>query len=225
MFKTHPLQFVTGREVDTAPRLLTIYFRSYTGSRFESYIDAENPDEITPRDLLAVTTLSVHVPSPAAIWLLEDGKEEVRRLLRDIGPVDLTIWDERADLSRASPASELWGYVRGHRWPQGEAKSGLGRTKASKLLAAKRPHLFPIYDRHVAAALFSDPRTDFWSSLQDLFRSSPELRDALGQAIHRADGMPPNLSLLRSLDVIVWMRVHGHKWSSDLADLPPLTPP
>ncbi|HSH59276.1 MAG TPA: DUF6308 family protein [Acidimicrobiales bacterium] len=126
---------------------LRAYFREdhrgYTGSWFERIVDSDHPNRITPRDVAAVATLSVKVPAHVTIWLLGDGAERVRALREQI-PVDQAIWDVDADLGPDGPAEELWQALRKATWA-GHSKR-MGFTKTSKLLAAKRPHLIPIYD-------------------------------------------------------------------------------
>src|SRR5262245_42463693 len=119
-FRVDPMQFVEGEEREVARQLLIDYFSSYTGSRFERYLDHEHPNEITAQDLVAVSMLSVEIPADAAIWMLEDGQREIGRLLGRIDPPDIAIWHERANLGPGSDAWQLWDYVRNHRWPDGE---------------------------------------------------------------------------------------------------------
>jgi hypothetical protein len=219
-FRVDPMLFVDGDEREVARQLLADYFSSYTGSRFEKYLDHEHPNEVTAQDLLAVSMLGVEIPADAAIWMLEDGRHEIGALLEQILPPTLAIWDEAADLGSGSPAWQLWDYIRNNRWPIGTGRSGLGRTKASKLLAAKRPHLFPVHDQHVAAALLDDPDEDFWAAWQGRLRGSAgeELRRA-AEGLIMGLSAPPNLSVLRTLDIVVWMRVHGYKFSEKVNDL------
>lgn len=215
-FKTDPLEFITGDERGRAKLALECYFRSYTGSYFERFLDSDHPDEFTAMDFLAVSMLSVTVPAKAAIWMMNDGREEAAGLLSGIGTFDLSIADARADLSSSGPAQELWRLLRRRRWPEGEAASGLGRTILSKLLAAKRPYLIPVYDKHVAAALFEDVHQDAWALWQERFQEDAgrELQIA-AESLRLEAKIPPNVSALRVLDVSIWMRVHGYRFCSD----------
>ena len=73
-------------------------------------------------------------------------------------------------------------------------------VRASKLLAGKRPHLVPIRDSVVEQLLGAG--TDYWTPMRDIL-SDPELRRTLKFI---SNGVaPPNVSLLRRLDVILWM--------------------
>lgn len=132
---------------------------------------------MTPEDVVAVKMLSVEIPSRVVAWLLDNGRQEIEGLLRRIGPPDLSICDSRADLTDAGAAWELWALIRMRRWK----RYGMGRTKTSKLLAAKRPALIPIYDQHVAKALFDGPDSNDWELWQRILCGSAgtDLREAV----------------------------------------------
>jgi hypothetical protein len=72
------------------------------------------------------------------------------------------------------------------------------------LLARKRPHLLPVYDRVVKAALQPTKRTfwrPLWETLQD--------RAVTGRLEELRRVLDLDVSLLRVLDVAVWMRNWG----------------
>lgn len=85
---------------------------------------------------------------------------------------------------------------------------------AAKLLARKRPHLLPVYDQVVKAAL--QPRSGrfwepLWEELQDV-----RLVDRL-EAVRSEAGVDGAVSLLRILDFAIWMRncgigAGGNRW-------------
>ncbi len=214
-FATRVNQFVTGPETKRAAESLEEYLDRYSGRHFEQLADSDG-DHFTANDIVAVSMLSVTVPAEAASWLLgDDGADQTSALLQLIQPANLEIWDDRADLSNGSPASQLWRSVKDLK--------GVGRTTASKLLATKRPHLFPIYDSVVSAALGIGRRDD-WQLWQTFLRS-PEAepaKDAV-QQLHHEVPRSEHLSTLRTLDIIIWIRVHGYKFSKQLshfADVP-----
>jgi hypothetical protein len=178
------------------------YKNAFTGSAFEELIDRENPNQITAKDLTAVTMLGVTVPATAARWILGEGNDELSQHLSKIDQ-HLTISDSDCDLSNGSPAWLLFSKL--------AERNGLGRTITSKILAAKRPGLIPIYDQHVAAYLgFS--KEDYWNPWRK-FMQSP---DGIGCG-NRVSELATNLGInnishLRLLDVVIWMKQHGHKW-------------
>lgn len=83
----------------------------------------------------------------------------------------------------------------------------VGRTKISKLLATKRPHLIPIYDDWVARALWStEPKSSYWQPWAE--RCAGPNGDDLRHCIDdlRPDGhVPDTVSTLRVLDIVIWM--------------------
>jgi hypothetical protein len=201
-FATRVNKFVNGAEKERAAESLRSYLDSFTGRHFEHLADSD-ADSVTANDIVAVSMLSVVVPAGAASWFLGDGAAQTSALLQKIQPANLEIWDNRADLSKSSPAWYLWRAVKDHK--------GVGRTTASKLLAAKRPHLFPIYDSVVSAAL-GIGRSDDWQLWQTFLRSDKaEPSKAAVQQLHNETSGSEHLSTLRTLDIIIWMRVHGYK--------------
>ncbi len=108
-----------------------------------------------------------------------------------------------ADLTKENAAWNLWKEV--------HSLWGVGETRASKLLALKRPFLFPIYDQHVARALRLSP-DDYWQRWQEFMRSEDGDKAAkiAGQMAKSLD--LPDLSPLRLLDIVVWMQHHGHSF-------------
>lgn len=179
----------------------------YTGSAFDQLVSRTSPDMYTSSDMLAVSMLSVTVPPRAALHLLHDA--EIEDLLRRI-PSDASIWRHPELLDRDRPAWRLWSLV--------EALNGVGETIASKLLAAKRPELIPIFDKHVNEAL-SLP-TSKWAFWQQVARDdrSRNLLESIEAAKSEAQ-VPGAVSPLRAIDVVVWMREHGWKTHADQCTL------
>jgi hypothetical protein len=203
VFRVDPRRFVLCEERETALRSLDAYFNSYTGRRFEAYADRSRANEYTASDFLAVSMLGVSIPADAAIWLLEEGGGLVAAFLSDV-PAEASIETHQHLLQPDSVGWRLWELLAN--------RKGLGRTKTSKLLAAKRPHLFPIYDQHVGAALMQHERDDYWAGWIDAFRlaDAPSLADLCSDLLsHAGPEVPRGLSTLRVLDIVVWMRVHG----------------
>jgi hypothetical protein len=184
---------------------------SYTGSHFETFAgggDAPGREHmINADDLIAVSCLAVHVPAQASIGLLGPSAETVGRRLAQL-PADRALGDLGDDeyeelLGPASPGQELWDLLRqnnaGTRWQVGE-------TTASKILARRRPRLFPIIDS-VVRRRTGLKNEDIWrtwhqelrgpnNDASPLVQSLEDIRDSCGQ---------PQLSLLRVLDIVLWM--------------------
>jgi hypothetical protein len=189
-----------GDELDLAVRALTSYYAldyHYTGSAFDRLVATSPGECFTSIDMLAVSMLSVNVPPRAALWLIDSS--EASDLLAQI-PNDASAFDNPELLDRDGAAWKLWKLT--------DDRHGIGATIASKLLATKRPKLIPIYDKHVDEALnFGSSEWAFWqATARD--DSAEDLLANVETAKTRA-GVPPNVSALRTIDVVVWMRQHG----------------
>jgi len=88
-------------------------------------------------------------------------------------------------------------------------------VKAGKLCARKRPHLLPVYDKVVNAALHAPD--DFWLSLHRWMQEQSNV-DRLHEVRDDA-GIGNDISLLRILDVAIWMRCHGMESVAALSDV------
>jgi hypothetical protein len=199
-FCTNPIDYIRGDERGVAIASLRRYFDGFTGAHFEHLADSGNPDRFTEKDLVAVTMLAVHVP-PRTAWSILHGPEadEFSALLADIPKAVDALWIDGDALTDTSSAWKLHHRLIG--------MDGLGRTTVTKLLAAKRPHLVPIYDSVVAEALCIGWNDDDWSA----WRSVVSHESARNEVAAVRDEVPEaaDLSLLRTLDIAIWMRHKG----------------
>ncbi len=132
----------------------------YTGRWFHVLADRDHPNEITARDVVAVSTLSVTVPARVLVWLLSDtGRDAVTKLLEDI-PDGVDLREGAELIAENSALRRLWSLLASACWPEPTAGNGMGRAKISKLLAAKRPCLVPILDSVVCG--LCPPVPDYW---------------------------------------------------------------
>lgn len=181
---------------------------TYSGSRFEAFPTAEAPatppNEITAEDLLAVQCLGVGFSGDQELWILDVKRADITKLLCRI-PLDWTLWGD-PDVVGSHQIRELWELLR--------SVKGVGPTRASKLMARKRPNLCPIFDSRVRAALGAHNSVRWYEHYRDLMRTEDdrghELHERIGQLIGRLSeeedsGVPQNLAVLRACDVILWM--------------------
>ncbi|MET3366938.1 UNVERIFIED_CONTAM: hypothetical protein ABIE34_000159 [Jeotgalibacillus campisalis] len=208
---------LTEDRTDEAAALVNKYYTKLyrhglpqTGSRFDDWAGGGDRTDIanvfTADDVLSVSFLSVQVPAPAAIGLVETHGGDVTALLEQI-PTDLdlasvTSEDYETLLGPNSPANALWRLLRGsdtYRW-------GIGPTTASKILARKRPRLFPIYDSIVGPLMGLPTAEGQWETWHKVLTDGSGLPDRL-QAIKAESGIEHDISDLRTMDVILWM--HG----------------
>jgi len=145
--------------------------------------------------------LSLPLQRASVIDYLEDPRGDLTRgstLLARI-PANLTIFDasgRKLLRDRDSDAWILWRHIK--------ALSGFGRTYTSKLLARKRPHLFPAYDSVIARALGIRGDGEHWEVMVDIFEDEAR-REHLKKLRERSDAPVQELSLLRIFDIVVWM--------------------
>lgn len=181
----------------------------FTGAHFDAFEpQTRELNEFTAADLYAVSALSVNVPPRAGFSILaKDGAPPFNACLRAITPdqkiEDITTQEEFDYLlGPSSPAGKLWDLLRRNnpdhnRWD-------IGPTVASKMMHRKRPHLIPIYDSVTNNALGTGAKNHWqawWEALAgddgaDLREHANNLRKAIDKE---------ELSLLRVLDVVVWM--------------------
>lgn len=174
----------------------------YTGAHFEKIAALkEDPNTLDTADFVAVSLLSVNVPKEAVIRLLADeATEAITRQLRVI-PTDVAIVDADSDiLTGDSPAGKLWDYLR-------FGRDGVGPTTTSKLLAAKRPRLLPIWDSFVEQATGLDTK-NYWRKFQSVLTADDRrIWNWLIELKAAIPIIPDAVSPLRVLDVVLWMLV------------------
>lgn len=176
-----------------------------TGTRFDDWggggDSSSNVNRIVADDLVAVSFLSVDIRGRAAIGLLETYADEVSGLLETI-PADMDLWDADIDglNSPDSPASELWALLRG--WKYGSWH--VGPTRASKIMARKRPRLIPIFDSVVRPVMGLKDSGGSWTAWHAALTDGSGLPERLEQIRREADA-PQSISALRVMDIILWM--------------------
>lgn len=199
---------------DDALAHLSAYFRgvSYSGSFFERLGGggdrADVADRITSDDLLSLAMLAVPAQGAAARRLLVgETADEVALLLEKVPrALDVTTPPGQETLGAdAGPLVDLWNTIRG--------VPTFGPVRTSKLLARKRPHLVPIYDRIVRNQFGAATGLHQWTDLAQIMQEE-ELVQLLSRLQERA-GLP-DISLLRILDVVVWME--GRRGGTEDAD-------
>jgi hypothetical protein len=207
---------------DEALASLELYFGGrFTGAWFDAAgrrtdpatgapLDQE-PNRLSIEDLQSLSLLDVALKPREMIDLFAVNRD-LDHLLGRIGrEITLVGAPPARDVSETPWASAVKAYklLRSVR--------GVGRTRASAILARKRPHLFPIWDRHVAEGLGMRGQDHDWVIVQDVVTEHLERLQELDNDLrgnHRDAGRIQGLSLLRVLDIVVWMRMHG----ADLID-------
>jgi hypothetical protein len=179
----------------------------FTGGWFERVgLGGDRGDvanRITTDDLIAVETLSVRVPPRVALDLLHgELGEQFAAMLTHIPPA-MTLANPGATehVEPHSAADQAWHLL--------DDQVGVGWVTAGKLLARKRPHLIPVYDNVVRCGLGRNAlgrRGTFWVDLHNaLVSDNLALNSRLTDVAALAE-IGPDVSVIRCLDVIIWMR-------------------
>ncbi len=231
-----PLRFGCSRHPsarDCAVSLVHRYITSYAGAMFDPRGDEPwwDPDRITSNDLRLVAMLSMpRFMSGAFIngvmpefqedlkWSVDchhphDCVDHVHCLLRRV-PARSTIFDDRAgdDLELMT---QIWHLIRKN--PILVASKGFGNAGLSKLLARKRPALVPITDSvaidrikrvHPGRSPASIEQ-DSWQLMRAEVLSDRQLPGHI-VTVRSDAGVPPWISDLRVIDIVVWMRDNEH---------------
>lgn len=190
----------SAEDFEYANKLMRNYWfdQPYTGRYFDRQRDPAHPDEITERDLVAVSMLGVTIPAPVEIWLLSDeGREQVAELLSPV-PVDAEFRVDGRLLDDGGDLYRLWKLLGQASWPNPNPANDMGTTKISKLIAAKRPHLVPIYDSAIRDLL--GPVGNYW----DAYRHALDDEGMVKFSIAVAEA-PAEIPFLRKLDSLLWM--------------------
>ena len=187
---------------ETDVERLGSYWTTYRGRMFDT-LAAQGPfDRFTGADLYACALLSAEIDPKAGVLLLDDQAERCSSLLRAI-PTDVSIRSGRAAdvLADGSPAAVLYDHLR--------TLDTIGPTRASKLLAVKRPGLIPIRDSFVEKALGAASAKRWWSPMLEAW-ADPALGEAVDRLRARAeDAVPGHVTDLRLLDVATWLSVEA----------------
>lgn len=164
--------------------------------------DTTNDNVFTVSDVLALSMLSIRLDRFRTAEVLYYQREQLSELLGEIGP-DRELAKEPGPLPDDWPARRLEQALREIPY--------VGKVTATKLIARKRPKLFPIFDSVVKASLA--PETIFLDTVHAEMSTNKGLGDKLSD-IRSAVGLPSSISDLRILDVVAWMNVKRPQWTS-----------
>ncbi|MYR07381.1 hypothetical protein GTV32_14160 [Gordonia sp. SID5947] len=199
---------LTTDDYDDAASDLRAYFgnpypgTAFTGASFDDWDSlgtrAADVNIFTADDVVAIRLLSVDAGPVAARTLLRDQRDQFADLLGAIGP-DRDLADEPGPIDNKWPAWHLENQLR--------EVAGIGLTIATKLIARKRPRLYPIWDTVVSEVLGTRGGPHL-VPIHSALRTDPDLRRRIVAARKRAE-LPDTISELRVLDVIAWMQHQG----------------
>jgi hypothetical protein len=181
-----------------ADQLVALYFDPlgpFAAVTFDA-LPENLPNAFSTNDLLAVTLLDVRLNPQAVRALLQSGAAQFGDLLEAL-PADVDLWNATADDLRA--AGKLLVAL--------DLLPGVGETRATKLMARKRPRLMPIVDSVIrnALPLGLEPFESLGRALTD-----PRLRKAI-EATRPVGSRMDVISTLRLMDVAVWIQLSASR--------------
>lgn len=114
------------------------------------------------------------------------------------GP-DIDLWDIGGEaIADGSPLAEMYNALK--------TIDQISYVRASKLLACKRPRLVPVRDTVVEDLL--NAKTEWWGPMKEVV-SDQSVRETIDRL--SPDPVSESVSLLRRLDVILWMEGKRHR--------------
>lgn len=209
--RLHLPHVVTSEDESLATSALRAYFFSqeFTGGQWDGFdpsgTRAQSSNVFTADDALSTALLGTELSGRAVSGLLVDPQHDFGVLLSAVGPdrnfievdPDPTGDDMRPVYSLYEALKDL---------------PDVGYTRASKLLARKRPRLFAIIDSKVLETVFRETETDTYVGRSLLHAALAADDHKLWERLagfRRAAELPEDVSVLRVFDVLAWMEATG----------------
>ncbi|TKD55456.1 DUF6308 family protein [Micrococcus luteus] len=203
---------VASDQTERAVDLLGRYFTSgkFIGSQWDGFdpsgTRAASANVFTSDDVASAALLNTPVPGRAVVHLLITQRERFAGLLEAVGP-DRDFIDVDPDPSGKdmAPVYELYEALK--------TLPKIGPTIASKLVARKRPRLFPIIDSDLRRTVFQETRQDTHRGRQLLHAEFSAQDRTLWKRLasyHSAASLPTEVSVLRVFDVLAWMEAKAY---------------
>ncbi len=180
------------KELAAAVRIFYDDDSSFAGSTFLGI--ESDPNCIEAEDLLAVTLMGEMFPAKAVRQLLFGAERDIAsKLLAEIK--NDALWDVDIDAlhSPGNPVFDLWQLL--------DDLPYVGATRASKLMARKRPELIPIYDRIIGERIAGP--AEYWYVFHAFLTHEQHRRTV--EDLRSTAGLE-GVALLRVLDTAIWMR-------------------
>lgn len=187
---------------------------AFDGAKFESYgIGSSDPNRIDGNDLVAVSLLSMEIRrkslsgiTTANALRLEELADDISMLLQAI-PLDRDLHElnstEYEDLvGEHSVGDRLWRVLRDD--------VGMHRVASFKLIARKRPRLYPIADSRTEAAL--GRQENWWHTWHQALTTQRDVVDELRSIrddVAEIHAVVRGVSLLRVADIAIWNHAEG----------------
>ncbi len=160
--------------------------------------DEDFKNVITAADVLSLAALNAMPDAGAVVELLSAEVQDRASALLSAIPLTLAIVDdEAADFaSTDSLGSQLWTLLRDIK--------GVGPTITSKLLARKRPLLFPIHDTVVGRIVHHEDSVGFWNAMRETVIADNNALYKRAERLREDAGLGEGITPLRIIDVVLW---------------------
>ncbi|QPK82524.1 hypothetical protein G7Y29_06415 [Corynebacterium qintianiae] len=183
----------------------------FSGAYYDEWTQSPHPaqpEEFTAEDILAASYLSAPIEGRAAAVILHRRREEFNYFLAEAVqacsgyaslsqvPLEKTSYTGRIKLL---PDTAWAPFVLEKKLREVD---GIGAVRASKLIARKLPHIYPIYDERVTA--LTGAREQYLRPLHIALVEDPGIEQML-KALREAVGLRESISALRVFDVLAWM--------------------
>lgn len=182
---------------------ITDHLKSTSG-QFDLLTRSSDPTQLCAKDIVAVSMIGPSIPATAAGWLLSDeGQWLSAEVLAKI-PVGATLQD--CDPQSILRVADLFHLVRRptSQLPERSRASALGQATATRLLAAKRPGLVPIDDRHTRKVLGYRKDDSWWLRWKNILdHETSDMIDDIRSEAGLADTKATGLSDLRVFDILL----------------------
>lgn len=186
--------------------LLDGYFRrTESGGLFQGRLfnffeqdGGADTNRFTSSDLLACSLLRAEIGATGVAEILVDRPDHYSELLRKAGAdrrfadIETSEWADKEKY----PGHELYRAL--------VSIYGVGDTRATKLMARKRPSLFPIVDSRVRAATVGSGKL-YWAPFNEWLRSDNFYWHKRLDDILEASTVAGTISTIRAFDVIAWL--------------------
>lgn len=196
---------------EQAVKVLNYYFRElgpgnrgFTGGQWDGFdpsgTRAASAGVFTVDDLVACALLSAPIPGRAALELLTRRRNDFIEGLKVIG-------DDRDLIDLKDPPAEL--RAMSDLYKSLCALPGVGMTRATKLMARKRPRLVPIVDSVINKSIFQEGPKHWEPLYEALVANDQELWTWLTH-VKEISKVQECVPTIRIFDVLAWMDSTGN---------------
>jgi hypothetical protein len=180
----------------------------FTGSFFEKYSEKSNPNCFDGNDVSAAISLSI---PGASYWVASLLNEEIDLSAFTKFEYEVCISEVGFNFFDEPQFKQIYKRLK--------SLNGVSRVTASKLLASKRPNLFPIFDNDVSS-LFLNSDTKSWQQAGSYFAWCKSWQKVMADKAvsdllaHLSKATGHVCQPLRVLDVIFWLECFDSRWKT-----------